>query len=330
MTKPYSLEDEIAKLRQDKRNVALPYLIFIYALLLLLLYCAAMLHKWNYFWIIPMMGIVQYYVVISGHEAVHKTLCYPLKLNDFFGVLGQSMVGVNFTAYRLQHLDHHRCRDHVSDPDSHIYYSIITTPRGWKRTLKLTLGTLIEIVVKIHQKGSGGYGTKQKIKPDIQYRMKRDSRLVIFAQFCLLLSCGSILSGVVFPVDLSLWGLVSWGFMVVAGYALLWIFPLFCITVFLNRCRILIEHGLAWKIAQNMEMEFGGPRIPTIDIVPHPIERRMFAPFLFNYHCSHHLFMTVPHYNLPRLYKLLKEREFAGHHEVPGGYLSSLRKTMNL
>ena len=124
--------------------------------------------------------------------------------------------------------------------------------------------------------------------------------------------------------------MLLWGIRWVAGYALLWILPLFCITVFLNRCRIVIEHGLAWKIAESMDGSFGGPRIPTIDIVPNPIERRLFAPFLFNYHCSHHLFMTVPHYNLPRLHRLLKDRAYAGHHEVPGGYISALRRTMNL
>merc|ERR1712167_172877 len=106
------------------------------------------------------MGIVQYYIVISGHEAVHSTLCYPKQLNDFFGVVGQAMVGVNFTAYRQQHLDHHRCRSYNDDPDGHIYTSVMFTPAGWKRWLTLIFGMFLEILIKIRQKGSGGYGTE--------------------------------------------------------------------------------------------------------------------------------------------------------------------------
>ena len=65
------------------------------------------------------MGVLQYRVVISGHEAVHSTLAYPKPLNEALGVAGQSLVGVNFTAYRLQHLDHHRVRTRSDDPDGH-------------------------------------------------------------------------------------------------------------------------------------------------------------------------------------------------------------------
>ena len=74
-----------------------------------------------------------------------------------------------------------------------------------------------------------------------------------------------------------------------------------------------------------MEERFGGPRIPTVDIIANPIERRIFAPFLFNYHCCHHLFMSVPHYNLPKLYSCLKRREYDGHHELSEGYVAALK-----
>ena len=95
--------------------------------------------------------------------------------------------------------------------------------------------------------------------------------------------------------------------------------------MFFNRCRIVIEHGHALQMARTMEERFGGPRIPTVDIIANPIERRIFAPFLFNYHCCHHLFMSVPHYNLPKLYSCLKRREYDGHHELSEGYVAALK-----
>jgi len=37
-------------------------------------------------------------------------------------------------------------------------------------------------------------------------------------------------------------------------------------------------------------------------------ERLLVAPNYVNYHLEHHLIMTVPHYNLPRLHRLLRDR----------------------
>ena len=54
----------------------------------------------------------------------------------------------------------------------------------------------------------------------------------------------------------------------------------------------------------------------------------IFAPFLFNYHCCHHLYMTVPHYNLPRLRALLIRHEVPGYVQVDGGYLAAVLRVM--
>lgn len=320
------LQEQLRILQKDRRNTALMYLGIVYLLLILLFLCYAYLPFPHLLWIIPTMGIVQYYIVISGHEAVHSTLCYPQKMNDFWGVLGQALVGVNFTAYRLQHIDHHRAKEHSEDPDAHIYLKVMSVPRGWKRFLYLTLGTLIEIVVKIRQKGSGGYGTERKIKKEIEQKMKRDSLFVVLAQLTIMLLCFLCMGGLPWSLPEG-WWLVELGLGLVWSYLWLWIVPLFGITVFLNRCRIVIEHGLALEFSKTQD--FGGPRIPTIDLVPNPIERRIFAPFLFNYHCSHHLFMSVPHYNLPKLNQLLAQNQHKGHHQIEGGYLRAIWFAIN-
>jgi fatty acid desaturase len=36
----------------------------------------------------------------------------------------------------------------------------------------------------------------------------------------------------------------------------------------------------------------------------------LFAPHHVNYHAEHHLLMTVPSYNLPKMHRLLKERGY--------------------
>lgn len=43
------------------------------------------------------------------------------------------------------------------------------------------------------------------------------------------------------------------------------------------------------------------------------------------YHLQHHLLMTVPHYNLPRMHRMLRERGVLDGAWVARGYLSVLR-----
>ena len=51
----------------------------------------------------------------------------------------------------------------------------------------------------------------------------------------------------------------------------------------------------------------------------------LIAPNGVNYHLEHHLLMTVPHYNLPRLHRLLRDRGVLDGALVAHGYWSVLR-----
>ena len=322
-------KEKLTSLRQEQKNSSLLVLLAVYLGVLSLFLLVPHLHLLHWLWLVPLMGWLQYWVVLSGHEAVHFTLCYPKKLNEFLGAFGQALVGVNFTAYRQQHFDHHRCRSFENDPDAHIYRGVINTPKGIPRLLKLVFGTIIEIAVKIVQKGSGGYGTERKIKPEIQSKMKRDSLFVIFAQL-FIMGCATLVVGGInwdlLPMLSGLPWFITLGIDAVFSYGMLWILPLFGVTVFLNRCRIVIEHGRALQIAQ--KREFGGLRIPTVEVVPSRFEALLFAPFHFHYHCAHHLFMAVPHYNLSRLHSLLLERKMEGMVVEKGGYFHLLWKVI--
>ena len=49
-------------------------------------------------------------------------------------------------------------------------------------------------------------------------------------------------------------------------------------------------------------------------------ERLLLAPNRVNYHLEHHLLMTVPHYNLPRMHDLLRERGVLDRACIADGY----------
>ena len=336
------MQEELKQLRSAQRWDGI-YLVGIFACLLTIVsWGFATLSPVHWIWLIPCMGWVQYYIVISGHESVHKTLCPKKWLNEGIGIFGQAMIGVNFTAYRLQHIDHHRAPTYETDPDAHIYMGVMRQSPGLKRLIWLTFGTFIEILIKIRQKGVEGYGTKRNIKPALQSAMRRDSLLVICMQLGWMFLGWSILHlGVYCPPEIQLvfaemgtFGtVIQLGLELVLSYAVFWTIPLFCITVFLNRCRIVIEHGLALAMVQDLP-SFSGNRIPTVEVRPSVIEQWVFSPFKFNYHSSHHAYMTVPFYHLPALNQLMNERFSAasnsvGYLQYSNGYLHALWTVVN-
>jgi fatty acid desaturase len=54
--------------------------------------------------------------------------------------------------------------------------------------------------------------------------------------------------------------------------------------------------------------------------------RFLVAPHHVNYHLEHHLFMTVPHYNLPEAHRLLAESGVLARAEVAPDYAQVLRR----
>jgi fatty acid desaturase len=50
------------------------------------------------------------------------------------------------------------------------------------------------------------------------------------------------------------------------------------------------------------------------------------APNRVNYHLEHHLFMTIPHYKLPKLHRMLRERGILKDASIVRGYRTILRQ----
>jgi fatty acid desaturase len=239
-------------------------------------------------------------IVVLLAVPVHKTLAVPDSLNEALGTLGQAVVGVNFASYRVQHLDHHRAGDPFDDPDGHIYRPIAATRPGLPRIAVWLFGTFVELAVKIVQKGIGSYGTGTKINEASKRQSRRHTVYVVLAQLSLVGLC---------------WALTGR----ITGYVEQWLLPLFGVAVLVNRTRIFIEHGVAL-----LDGEPYGDRVPTVDMDCPAWERLVLAPWGFAWHASHHLHLTVPQYNLPRLSALLAEQGTPGFRKVRGSYARTL------
>ena len=82
------------------------------------------------------------------------------------------------------------------------------------------------------------------------------------------------------------------------------------------RIRSIAEHSMPANPANEL--------LNTRTLEIRPWERLLFGPNYVNYHLEHHLIMSVPHYNLPRLHRLLGERGALSDALIGNGYIELL------
>ena len=93
--------------------------------------------------------------------------------------------------------------------------------------------------------------------------------------------------------------LFAWsGYLV--DYLVLWILPLVTVVQAILRLRAIAEHGAT--------TDFSSPLTAArTNLVP-ALLGWLFFPHNVNHHIEHHLYASVPQYNLPALHRELKER----------------------
>ena len=94
-------------------------------------------------------------------------------------------------------------------------------------------------------------------------------------------------------------GLFAWsGYLV--QYLVLWILPLVTVVQAILRLRAIAEHGAT--------ADFSSPLTAArTNVLPAWLEWLIF-PHRVNYHIEHHLYASVPHYNLPELHREMARR----------------------
>jgi fatty acid desaturase len=100
---------------------------------------------------------------------------------------------------------------------------------------------------------------------------------------------------------------------------LLWVAAWMTTNTLVTRIRAISEHALTPDLEE--------PNGRTRTTLARWWERLLIAPNRVNYHMEHHLLITVPHYHLPEMHRLLTERGVLGEGVVErGGYLAVLRR----
>jgi len=255
-------------------------------------------------WPNPLTVVVALFVIggrqlglaVLMHEAAHRTLFRERRWNDLVGNwLCAYPVWSDLYPYRPYHLQHHAKTWTENDPDLPLAAPFPVSRASMRR--------------KIWRDLSGRTGWKR-----LKATLRRDlglSRGRVKRNFDAGLDA---LGGVVVTNGVLL------GVLALAGHPalyLLWVGAWLTTYSLAMRLRSIAEHGMVPDPAD--------PLRNTRTTLARWWERLLLAPNRVNYHLEHHLVMTVPHYNLPRMHRLLRARGVLEDACVTRGYLDVLR-----
>ncbi len=235
-------------------------------------------------------------LAVLMHEAAHRTLLSDRRWNDWVGNwLCAYPVWSDLYPYRPYHLQHHAKTWTDADPDLPLASPFPVTRASMRR--------------KIWRDLSGQTGWKRlraTLRRDLgrsQGRVKRNFDAGLEALTGVAITNAALLAALALlghPVLYFLW-VGAW----LTTYSLA------------MRLRSIAEHGMVPDPAD--------PLRNTRTTLARWWERLLLAPNRVNYHLEHHLVMTVPHYNLPRMHRLLRTRGVLRDACVTPGYLDVVR-----
>jgi fatty acid desaturase len=252
------------------------------------------------------IGARQLGFAVLMHEAAHGTLFSSRRTNDLVGNwLCAYPIWADLVPYRPYHLKHHARNWTKDDPDLDLATKFPVGRESMRR--------------KIWRDLSGQVAWKRVkavLRRDLRGSFGKTSRLVSFGKAADGGSPGwKNLRGVVVT------NLVLLGLLGAAGRPelyLLWVGAWFTTYSLVTRIRSIAEHSMV----PDPTDELRNTRTTRASWW----ERLLVAPNRVNYHLEHHLLMTVPLYNLPRLHRLLRERGVLDDALLAPGYLSVLRQ----
>jgi fatty acid desaturase len=245
---------------------------------------------------VVLIGIGQHGLFILVHEAAHYRLFAHRGANDALGRFMGMAGGMSMCTYRVTHRLHHNHLYTEEDPDTAIHGGY---PRGQRYLLrKLALDLLGVNAWKTFAYFFGAPAinedTQREIRPldDTSPALRaaaRQDRWAVLGFHLLAPALCLAVGGVT--------GLLQ--------YAVLWVLPLVTVLQPVLRLRAICEHGAVTDLSSPLTAarcnRCTGPLLNWL-------ARAVLFPHHVNHHLEHHLFPAVPHYHLPRLHALLRDK----------------------
>jgi fatty acid desaturase len=239
-----------------------------------------------------LIGARQLGLAVLMHEAAHRTLLRDRRANDWAGNwLCGYPVWSDLNPYRPYHLQHHARTGSAEDPDLGLITPFPITPSSLRR--------------KVWRDLSGRTG----------WKFAKASFARTFGRARVDAQARAAAIGV------AVTNLVLLGILTAAGHPwlyLLWVGAWLTTNTLVTRIRSIAEHALTPDAAE--------PRGRTRTTLASWWERLLIAPNRVNFHLEHHLVMTVPHYRLPEMHRLLRARGVLEDACIERGYWNVLRR----
>jgi fatty acid desaturase len=250
---------------------------------------------------VVVVGTRQHALFVIAHDAAHYLLYERRWLNDLVGRACATVQGLSMCTYRVIHRLHHNHLYGELDPDTALHGGY---PRGrWyliRKLLKDLSGLTAWKTYAYFLGGAPSLNTRTQValRPldDTSEKLRAEARADRNAV-------------VVFHI--AAFGIFAWSGTLLE-YLVLWILPLVTVVQAILRLRAVAEHGAT--------TDFSSPLTAArTNLAPAWLEWLLF-PHRVNYHIEHHLYASVPHYNLPQLHREMRARGLlAGAEAVPFG-----------
>lgn len=225
---------------------------------------------------IPLIGSAFYALFIIGHDGLHRRLFHGRSTNDRFNdlcILGS--IGAITRINNRNHLDHHEHLAMPDDPDRYKYVCFNKFEPGQLVAYLSGASTLFTSVRNVFLTNTA----LRPRDPDSLATEIRPSGYTV-ADLAILAVWQMALIG-----GLSWW--IGWW-----AYPLLWLFPVFAFTFLMDNLRTFCEHS-------QPEADASADSHRLISYLSHPLERWFISPMNMNLHAIHHLWPSIPYYNLP-------------------------------
>jgi fatty acid desaturase len=226
----------------------------------------------------------QHALGIIVHEATHYLILNNRLWNDIVTDLTCAFP-INFSTslYRYEHLEHHRFTNTDKDP----YWATMMADRDWlwpktqKECVSLFAKDIVGLNLPKWSKIISPWTPWAKLSSfDRKNNIFSNRERLLFGFFWLLLICFLFFTH-------------GWLY-----FLLLWQLPQLTIVNAFVRLRSVAEH---------LVLENDNELHKTRHVNGNTIENFAIAPLNINYHLAHHLFPSIPQYNLPEIHKILTQ-----------------------
>ena len=242
------------------------------------------------------IGTRQLGLFVLMHDGAHAIMHKNRKVNDWVATW---LCSGTLRQYRPYHLQHHRFVQQSEDPDL-----VLSAP------FPITRASLARKVVRDL---TGQTFIKQRfghIVQRIEARSAGESALALFSE--------EVAKDRRFLIGNAL------GFLLFAAagfwwvWLLMWLLPMMTWLPLVFRVRNIAEHALVIK-------DESDPLRHARTTHANFVERLLVAPYWVNYHGEHHMFTSIPCWNLTKAHHLLRRRGVTTRMEMQPGYVSLLK-----